>query len=136
MRLFNRIVLYASIVIMGSGFEPKDHFRYSLIVFEGSDWCARCRSLEQTVLSDTSFLHQLDRNFIRIEKIDFPQRKKITPEAKLYNETVAEKYAFDGSFPTLILTRNDTLIYRRIKYSDENTAEILAQINSAKSELQ
>ena len=136
MRLLKRIVFYATIVIMGSGFEPKDQYSYSLIVFEGSDWCARCRSLEQTVLSDTSFLHQLDRNYIRIEKIDFPQRKKIAAEAKLYNQTVAEKYAFDGSFPTLILTRTDTFIYRRIKYSDETTAEILAQINSAKSELQ
>ena len=136
MRLLKRIVFYATIVIMGSGFEPKDQYSYSLIVFEGSDWCARCRRLEQAVLSDTIFLQQLERNSIGIEKIDFPQREKISAEAKLYNQTVAEKYAFDGSFPTLILTRTDTFIYRKIHYSYESTDKMLALINSAKSALQ
>lgn len=136
MRLLIKIVFFISIVVIGSGFDSADQTRFRLIVFEGSDWCARCRNLEQSVLSDTTFLHQLDRNSIRIEIIDFPQRKKLSGETKEYNQAVAEKYAFDGSFPTLILTRTDTIIYRRITYSNESTAEILAQINLAKSALQ
>lgn len=136
MRLLTRIFLFTSIIVFGSGFEPENQFRYMLIVFEGSDWCPRCRRLEQSVLSDTLFLHQLDRNSIRIEKIDFPQREKISAGTKQYNTSIAEKYAFDGSFPTLILTRTDTLFYRKINYSYESSAEILAQINSAKSDLQ
>lgn len=74
-----------------------------LIVFEGSDWCVNCIQLEKNVLSDAVFIEFSQKNKIELERIDFPQRKKQAKEIKKYNAEMAEKYQFDGTFPTVIL---------------------------------
>ncbi|MEW4925066.1 thioredoxin fold domain-containing protein [Algibacter sp. 2305UL17-15] len=95
--------------------ETKPH-DYRLVVFEGSDWCVNCRRLEKNILSDTSFTAFLSANKIGLTRVDFPQRKKQDIQVKRNNEILTERYKFDGRFPTLILSRTDTLFYKRIYY--------------------
>jgi thioredoxin-related protein len=74
-----------------------------LIVFEGSDWCVNCIQLEKNVLSDAAFIEFSQKNEIEIERIDFPQRKNQDKKIERHNAEMAEKYKFDGTFPTVIL---------------------------------
>jgi thiol-disulfide isomerase/thioredoxin len=75
-----------------------------LYIFTGSDWCANCRRLEKNVLSDSVFIKAMDSAHVRIEIIDFPQRKKQSPETIAYNSSKSEQLGFNGNFPTLKLS--------------------------------
>jgi thiol-disulfide isomerase/thioredoxin len=110
--------------------------KYQLVVFEGSDWCVNCRRLEKNVLSDSSFISFTIENKIEIEKVDFPQRKIQTKSEKNKNEEIAEKYQFDGSFPTLILARKDTLFYKKLNYNNQNLTQIKNEILNGLKQLQ
>ena len=57
---------------------PED--KLSLIYFSGSDWCTECILFERKVLRDTAFAGYLKRNSIDLERIDFPQRQKLSKE--------------------------------------------------------
>lgn len=135
MKLLIKIVFFTAIIVIGSGFDPADQIRFRLIVFEGSDWCPQCRRLEKEILNDSLFLTQLQSHSVFIERIDFPQRKKLSEPTRLYNTTIAEKYAFDGSFPTIILARTDSFRYRKIIYSNQSIANFMAEVNKVKSSL-
>ncbi len=99
-----------------------------LFIFEGSDWCTNCARLEKKILTDSAFQQQINLLDIKLERIDFPQRKKLPPEVKEHNNRIAEKFEFDGSFPTLIIARLDNNQYRRIYYQNENVEEMLSMI--------
>jgi thiol-disulfide isomerase/thioredoxin len=116
-----------------AGMQVAEPLAYRLLIFEGSDWCANCRRLEKNILSDSLFLKQLAALSVEIEKVDFPQRKKLSPAIRRYNDSLAGKYAFDGSFPTLILTRTDVFRFQKIAYNNQ-TAEEMVHLLKAKTE--
>lgn len=99
-----------------------------LYVFEGSDWCTNCARFEKRILVDQSFQSRIGLLNIKLERIDFPQRKKLPVESRKQNDRVAEKFGFDGVFPSLIIVRPDNEMYRRIYYKNENVDEILRLI--------
>jgi hypothetical protein len=94
-----------------------------LYVFEGSDWCTNCRRLEKNILSDTAFLALLDSNRVLIERLDFPQRKKLSRETVSYNQYMSEKLGFNGDFPTLVIYSRKSQKYATLRYSNEDTTE-------------
>jgi thioredoxin-related protein len=102
--------------------------RYHLLIFEGSDWCPNCIRLEKNILTDNVFIRYLDRKNIELIKIDFPQQRKLSAEQKLNNEQTAEKYNFEGIFPTIIISRSDTLLFEKIYYQNQSVEEIKALI--------
>jgi len=104
------------------------HISVILYVFEGSDWCTNCARLEKKILNDSAFQQQINLLDIKLERIDFPQRKKLPSDVKEHNDRIAEKFEFDGVFPTLIIARQDTTQYRRIYYQNENVEEMLSMI--------
>jgi thiamine biosynthesis lipoprotein len=110
--------------------------KYDLIIFEGSDWCVNCIRLERNILSDTAFIKYLDHKKIRLLKIDFPQRKKLSREQKSYNEQIAGKYNFEGIFPTIIIARSDTLRFEKISYQNQSVQEIVAVISQKLEKIQ
>lgn len=101
-----------------------------LIVFEGSDWCANCRNLEKNVLSDSVFLSFIEAQNIQLVRADFPQRKKLKNEIKLRNKTLADKYNFDGKFPSIILSFSENENFEQISYSDDNVSELIKKMES------
>jgi hypothetical protein len=94
-----------------------------LYVFAGSDWCANCRRLETKVLSDSTFLSALDSGLVRIEILDFPQRKKQSPETISYNRSMSEKLGFNGDFPTIVIYSGIRDKYSTLTYKNEDPSE-------------
>ncbi|MEM9823283.1 MAG: thioredoxin fold domain-containing protein [Bacteroidota bacterium] len=92
----------------------------TLFVFTGSDWCRECKRLKKKVLEDTAFSHAMKAHQIAIELIDFPQRKKLDVKVVERNEWIAEKYNFDGVFPTLVLSAKHNANFQRLYYRNEN----------------
>ncbi|WP_430968611.1 hypothetical protein [Spongiimicrobium sp. 2-473A-2-J] len=119
------VLLFFSFVPLEDG--PGTH---KLILFEGSDWCINCIRLEKNVLSEEAFVNFMKRREIEIERIDFPQRKKLDPLTRDYNASMAEKYGFKGKFPTLLLVKSETGEVIRINYSDQGVSEFIAAIES------
>jgi hypothetical protein len=102
--------------------------KYHLIIFEGSDWCANCIRLERNILKDTTFIKYLNHKNIKLVKVDFPQRKQLSKEQKFNNAQIAEKYNFEGVYPTIIISRTDTLFFEKIYYLNQSAEEIKAVI--------
>lgn len=125
MRIYYKYIILAAVFLLFVQFNSDSGKPIKLIVFEGSDWCANCRRLEKNVLTDSSFVIFLQQNHIELERIDFPQRKKIAETLQTYNNDIAEKYAFDGRFPAVVLTRTDTLVYHRIEYRNQTADEFM-----------
>ena len=92
-----------------------------LYVFTGSDWCRECKRLEKEVLENAVFSSTMVKNGIQIQLIDFPQRKKLDVKIVERNESIAEKYNFEGVFPTLVISPQNTESYQRIYYQNENS---------------
>jgi hypothetical protein len=123
------ISLYLFTAFTGSfAFHERPPAKYRLLVFEGSDWCANCRRLEKTILRDSTFLQGLETGSVELQRLDFPQRKKLSPETRKANETLAERYGFDGNFPCLVLSRTDTLLFRKIKFTNQPATDLLQEI--------
>ena len=110
--------------------KQQTYFQYKLLVFEGSDWCANCHRLEKNILSDSLFINQLGKNSIEVERIDFPQRKKLSKNIQSYNRAIAEKYEFDGVFPTLLLIKKNDDSFQKIAYQNQSVEEFLKLIQS------
>jgi thiamine biosynthesis lipoprotein len=110
-------------------FSSIDNPNLKLIIFEGSDWCVNCIQLEKNILSDVAFIEFSEGNEIEIERIDFPQRKKQDKEVEKYNADMAEKYDFDGTFPTVILLEKETNELIKVPSSKhKNTEDFLSFI--------
>lgn len=75
-----------------------------LIVFEGSDWCAKCIRFNDQVLADSTFQAYMQGAGISLVRADFPQRRKLSLDEDRANAALAQKYGFQGTFPTVLLT--------------------------------
>ena len=107
---------------------PVHHGNYQLIIFEGSDWCVKCIQLEKKILSDSDFLQSLEKQHIELVKVDFPQKKNLSKDQQKSNEQLAETYQFDGQFPSIVLSRTDTLAYHKINYTEQNKEDLINDI--------
>ena len=101
-----------------------------LYVFSGSDWCANCIELERKIISNPKFQSSLKAHHIQLEIIDFPQRKKLKAEMVKYNTLIAEKFNFEGVYPTLIVFSSSSQKYKQIVYQNENVEDFSNRIIS------
>src|SRR5438128_6685853 len=62
--------------------------------FTGSDWCGWCIKLNKEVFSKPEFAEYAKKNLVLVE-VDFPTKKKQSPELKKANEGLQEKYKVD-----------------------------------------
>ncbi|NMM47658.1 thiol-disulfide isomerase [Marinigracilibium pacificum] len=108
--------------------DPKNDL--SIIYFSGSDWCADCIVIKRDILDNPVFETFLSRNNINMEIIDFPQRKKLPKETKQYNSEIADKYAFDGAFPTMLLVNESTGKVIKLIPLGKSVEEFTSEISS------
>ena len=118
------------LILFSFCFKPFETPSYKLIIFEGSDWCPNCRRLDNNVLNQGDFKKFLQKHAIILEKIDFPQRKKVSPEKRKYNESVAEKYNFKGNFPEVIIVENKTGKFHSLNYANETAEKLIIKITA------
>ena len=102
--------------------------KLTLIVFQGSDWCPNCIRFDEHILQDDAFKTYLKKHKIEIALVDFPQKIKLSKQQQAKNDSIADRYQFDGSFPTILIARNDTLIYKELQYSNQTTAQMISQL--------
>ena len=102
---------------------------YTLIVFEGSDWCVNCIRLEKNVLQTKEFLNYAEKNNITIERVDFPQRKKLEPTVAARNAQLAETYNFNGEFPTILfISNNEERVVKLSNFYNSNARLFIDQL--------
>lgn len=127
-----------TILVMGSGFvnsDPEIEPSHTLIVFEGSDWCRNCIRFKKTVLTKESFQKYLREKNIEVEQIDFPQRKQLDQATIAYNAKIADKYNFDGVFPTLLLINNTTEAVAKVPYGTQDVYQFMLLMNNKLNEV-
>jgi len=75
-----------------------------LLVFSGSDWCAPCIKLENTIWKSEDFKKESEQKWI-IYKADFPKKKAnlLSAELTARNKKLAEQYNKSGNFPLVLL---------------------------------
>jgi thioredoxin-related protein len=129
-------IIWGFLFSLSSTIKPSDDPVFTLYIFEGSDWCVNCWRLEKTVLQDTSFRQQLEKLDVSIEKIDFPQKNQQPERTKQYNNSIAEKYDFDGSFPTLVIAKKGTASFQKIRYYNQSGRELLEELKQKMQKLE
>lgn len=82
-----------------------------LLVLTGSDWCAKCQSLEATVLTQQAFLEKAATDFVLVS-IDFPQ---LNAELSKRNDPVRVQYGV-RSLPTFVVTDSTGRPYGEVSY--------------------
>ncbi len=111
----------------------KEQNKQVLLDFTGSDWCGPCIELGKRVFSQAEFHKYAEKNLIFVE-VDYPQRKKQSPELKSQNEKLAKQYGIDEKgYPTIVLLDPNGKTVREFSgYSGEGVADIIAWIEGKK----
>jgi thioredoxin-related protein len=99
----------------------------TLLIFTGSDWCPNCRRLDKKILTDSAFIN-FTKDRLIIEFADFPQHKKMDGNAIERNKALAEKYHFQGVYPTILLLDAAGNIKGQIYYRNQTPKEFIDQI--------
>ncbi|MFI5155332.1 MAG: FAD:protein FMN transferase [Chitinophagales bacterium] len=99
-----------------------------LMIFSGSDWCLPCIRLEKTIFADSAFLEYAKPKLL-VFRVDFPQRKKLSPGEIQANEKLADEFNPLGVFPLLLLVNPDRVVISTLKYERYTTKEFIDEIN-------
>ena len=111
--------------------QAKAEKKVVLLDFTGSDWCGWCKRLDNEVFSTSEFKEYATKNLVLVE-VDFPERKKQSPELKKANEGLKSKYNVDG-FPTLVvLNEAGREIGRQSGYLSGGSKAFIAKLESFK----
>lgn len=103
-----------------------------LMDFTGSDWCPTCRKFKKDVLDSHVFQAYAAKNVVPVE-VDFPDKKKQSPELKKANDELKDKYKIEG-FPTLVvLDQNGKEIGRQLGYDDDGPKAFIARLEKFKT---
>ena len=85
--------------------QAKAEGKLVLIDFTGSDFCPPCIRLAKEVFPTKEFSDYAKQHVVLVE-VDFPIKKKQSPELKAANEALAKEFKVDG-YPTLIVLSPD-----------------------------
>lgn len=96
-----------------------------LIIFSGSDWCNNCIKLNKAVLSNQDVQALINEKFTLIEA-DFPRDDSHMEKYEVKrNETLADIYNAQGSFPAIVITVEGKEIARKDGYNYETPASFI-----------
>ena len=109
----------------------KEH-KLILINFSGSDWCGPCIRLKNEIFESKVF-EEYASNKLVLVRADFPREKKnqLDPEQVKRNETLADKYNPDGTFPlTLLVDEQGKILKEWDGFPNEPPEKFVLQINN------
>jgi thioredoxin-related protein len=109
----------------------KNQDKSILMIFAGSDWCRPCKMFKKQVLDTEPFYHFVEDNLI-ILYLDFPSKKKnkLSEEQKAHNESLAEQFNPEGSFPKILLMQQNDEPPEVIQYRSQNANQFIQLIQS------
>ncbi len=85
--------------------KAKEEKKLVMMDFTGSDWCGWCIKLDKEVFSTPEFAEYAKQNLVLVE-VDFPNKKKQSPELKKANAALQKKYKIEG-YPTIIVLNSE-----------------------------
>ena len=97
-----------------------------LLSFTGSDWCAWSIKLDEEVLSKSEFLQEAQQEYVMVN-LDFPKRKKLHPEVKEQNESLAQQFKI-GSFPSIIVLNSNGDLQSAGVYADGKPEDFIKSV--------
>lgn len=118
--------LHSDLVFARANIEQKT----ILMIFSGSDWCLPCIQLEKTIFSDSTFLHFAGKKLILL-RVDFPQRKKLSPDEKANNEKLADEFNPRGTFPLVLLVNARRSVITSLCYERYTVNAFVQEIKDA-----
>ena len=88
--------------------QAKKEDKAIMLYFSGSDWCKPCIMLKKEVMNTEAFQNYAKDKLVLVE-LDFPRMKKnrLSSEQTNHNESLAEKYNKEGSFPMVVFINSD-----------------------------
>lgn len=102
-----------------------------LMNFTGSDWCSWCFKLKRDIFSTPEFAEYAGKNLVLVE-VDFPRRKKLSPEQKKANQALQAKYKA-GGFPTLVaLSSAGKEVWKQVGYLPGGPQALISKLDEAK----
>ncbi len=96
-----------------------------LVDFTGSDWCGWCIRLKKEVFDQKEFA-AVTKDFVLVE-LDYPQKKKQSPEEKAKNQALAKKFSIEG-FPTVMLLDSNGEPFAQTGYQAGGPEKYLAHL--------
>ena len=116
--------------------QAQENDKRIMMVFSGSDWCKPCIQLKKEVLGSSIFQDFRVSHLIHLE-LDFPysKQRKLSKQQKQHNESLAETYNPEGSFPKVLILDADrqvqgTVIYKKGLHPEDFIRQIENIINT------
>ncbi len=133
--MFFRLIIFSLLLSpVAIGLPATEDFKFELYVFEGADWCIKCRALEKNILATAAFENFLIDNKINLIRVDFPQSKKQAKALQKQNKMLAERFKFPGAYPSIVIARKDTALYLYVNSAnslqdfERNILETIAEL--------
>ena len=118
--------------------EAKSEHKLILLNFSGSDWCGPCIRLKKDIFDSETFMKYADDNLVLVNA-DFPRLKKnmLSKEQQKQNESLADAYNSEGSFPLTLLLNADGKVLKKwdglpTLSPEDFTNEVKAAANAGK----
>jgi len=108
--------------------QAKKEDKAVLVNFTGSDWCKWCMKLNDEVFSQDEFENYAEKNLVLV-RLDFPRSIPQSPETKLYNNTLAQRYGIQG-FPTILVFDNQGQLVAKTGYQPGGASNYVNHIQS------
>lgn len=107
----------------------QDSSKVEMYIFEGSDWCVNCKRFDKEILKSNVFQQYITDQKIVITNVDFPQKKSLDKLTKKRNEALANKFQFEGIYPSIYLKKMDGS-KQLIPYTNQNPTEFIKNLNN------
>jgi len=103
----------------------------TILVFQGSDWCAACIKLENEVWKTEEFKKYASEHFVLV-KAEFPRKKKnaLPSEQQEKNNKLAAKYNTKGYFPLVVLFNKNGKVIGETGYKKLSPSEYIKLLES------
>lgn len=108
--------------------QAKKENKAVLVNFTGSDWCKWCIKLNNEVFTQDEFENYAEKNLVLV-RLDFPRSIPQSPETKLYNNTLAQRYGIQG-FPTILVFNNQGQLVAKTGYQPGGASNYVNHIQS------
>ena len=97
-----------------------------LLVFSGTDWCAPCIKLENSIWQSEEFKTFSKDHFVLL-KADFPKLKKnqLSQSQQEHNNMLAAKYNANGYFPHVVILNNQGSVIGNTGYRNVSPREYI-----------
>lgn len=100
-------------------------------MFSGSDWCAPCIKLEQSIFQSEAFKTFSATAYILV-RADFPKRKKnkLSETQQAQNNELAATYNQNGYFPLVVVLNAEGNVLGKTGYKKTTPEEYISLLES------